>query len=227
MRCAYDMTAAASEADRAKAEKGRIAMETAKAAETEWTMEGDELPFQKSLYLTAIGFTGNPHAAEDLVQETYMKAFRHYGQFSKGTNLRAWLFKILKNSFINHYRKRTLETVRTRRFEIDFETLPSEPLPPAAPFPADASDWEIDDEIREAMATLPEEYLWMVILKDLNHYSYREISRLAKVPVGTVMSRLYRGRKMLEKALMSFGRRKGYLGKRSVIKQRDKSLRAS
>jgi len=202
-------------------------METAKAFENKWTMEGGELPFQKSLHIAAFGYTKDPQTAEDLVQETYMKAFRYYGRFREGTNLRAWLFKILKNSFINHYRKRTIEAIRIRRSDVDIETMPSDPIVPDSPFLMDESNLEIDDEIREAIASLPGEYRSMVILKDLNQFSYKEIARWAKVPVGTVMSRLYRGRKMLEKALMAYGRRQGYLRNRPVIKLRDRTLRAS
>jgi alkylated DNA nucleotide flippase Atl1 len=91
----------------------------------------------------------------------------------------------------------------------------------------DALTQEIDDEVREAMDSLPDKYRSVVVLKDLDRYSYKEIALLAGVPVGTVMSRLYRGRKMLEKALMSFARRKGYLRSPAVFKQRDKSLGAS
>ena len=98
----------------------------------EWPMEGDELPYRKSLYSTACRFTGNPQAAEDLVQETYMKAFRYYGNFKKGTNFRAWLFKILKNSFINYYRKKNFDSdpwkwILNPRFRIPFFRTPPSP----------------------------------------------------------------------------------------------------
>lgn len=202
-------------------------MEAETLVQSDWTMDGNGLPFQKSLYLRAFGFTGDTHGAEDLVQETYMKAFRHYGQFKKGTNLRAWLFKILKNSFINHYRRKTIESIRTRGAGRDLETMPSEPLLPGASLPGEPSTVELDDEIREAMASLPEQYRTAVILKDLDQFSYKEIARLVGVPVGTVMSRLYRGRKMLESALMSYGKRQGYLRSPEAIKRRDGFVRAS
>jgi len=193
----------------------------------EWPMEGDELPYRKSLYSTACRFTGNPQAAEDLVQETYMKAFRYYGNFKKGTNFRAWLFKILKNSFINYYRKKNFDSFRIRPLEMDLESKIPDPLLPDAALPTEELSLEMDGEVREAMTSLPEVYRRMVILKDLNHYSYDEIARQANIPLGTVMSRLFRGMKMLEKAMMSYGLRRRYLRSPMVVKQRNKAVAAS
>jgi RNA polymerase sigma-70 factor, ECF subfamily len=189
----------------------------------EWPMEGNELPYRNSLYSTACRFTGNPQAAEDLVQETYMKAFRHYRNFKKGTNFRAWIFKILKNSFINYYRKKNFDSFRVRPLEMDLESKIPDPLLPDATHPSDELSLEMDGEVRQAMAALPEVYRRMVIMKDLEHYSYSEIAHQANIPLGTVMSRLFRGRKMLEKALMSYGLRRGYLRYPLAVKQRNKA----
>jgi RNA polymerase sigma-70 factor (ECF subfamily) len=155
-----------------------------------------------------------------------MKAFRYYGKFKKGTNFRAWLFKILRNSFINHYRKSVAESFRTQNLEMDLDAVPSAPLLPDASLPTDELGLEVDGKIREALASLPEGYRRMVVLKDLNHYSYDEIAHLAHIPLGTVMSRLFRGRRMLEKALISYGRQQRYLQNPLAFRLRSRSISA-
>ena len=188
--------------------------------------EKDILPFVDSLYSTAYRLVMNHQDAEDLVQETCMKAFKYYDKFEPGTNLRAWLFKILKNTFINTYRKKkaTPQQVDFSGIEESLENLISENI-------KDLSDPEsqffaslIDDNVEAAMNALPEEYHIVVVMADIEGKSYKEIAEALDIPLGTVMSRLYRGRKMLEKALLDYGTRHGYLRHGPPAKIRKKEL---
>ncbi|HPR63512.1 MAG TPA: sigma-70 family RNA polymerase sigma factor [Thermoanaerobaculia bacterium] len=157
------------------------------------------------LYSTALRLTRNPQDAQDLVQETSLRAFRYRHRFQDGTNFKAWLFTILRNTFINEYRRRRripdlvdLEDVK------DF--LSSGDTPEER-----ALHGTLPDSVHQAFLTLPEDYRFVVILADLEGLTYREIAGILGVPMGTVMSRLYRGRKMLEQVLFDYGRSRGYL----------------
>ena len=188
--------------------------------------EKDILPFVDSLYSTAYRLVMNHQDAEDLVQETCMKAFKYYDKFQQGTNLRAWLFKILKNTFINNYRKRkaTPQQVDFSGIEESLENLITNNI---------KDQWNpetlyfstlIDDNVDRALKSLPREYQIVVMLADIEGKSYKEISDALKIPLGTVMSRLYRGRKMLEKALLEYGISHGYLRHGPPSKIRKKEL---
>lgn len=172
------------------------------------------LPYLDSLYNTAYRLTRNPQDAEDLVQETYLKAYRGFGQFTPGTNLKAWLFKILKNSFINEYRKRQGQPERGDFAEIEqgYEGAidPQYSAPGANPEEA-ALAHTLDEGIQRALDELPEDYRMVLLLADLEDFSYREIAEILEIPLGTVMSRLYRARKLLETELLRYGRSRGYL----------------
>jgi RNA polymerase sigma-70 factor (ECF subfamily) len=152
--------------------------------------------------------------AEDLIQETYLKAYKYYERFSEGTNFKAWLFKIMKNTFINSYRKKKLQPPKVDFDEIQ-EGLEETLMEKANASLIDPESWlmsvEMDHEVREALLSLPHDYKMVVLLADLEGFAYKEIADILAVPVGTVMSRLYRGRRMLEKALLSFGRRYNYV----------------
>jgi RNA polymerase sigma-70 factor (ECF subfamily) len=181
---------------------------------THWDFSTGELPYRDQLYKSALRMTRSAEDAEDLIQETFLKAFKYYGRFAEGTNLKAWLFKIMKNTFINTYRKRKLQPTK-----VDFddvregmeETL-MERGSAANSNPEDGFLFaEVDHEVRETLVSLPYDYKMVVLLADLEGFAYKEIAEILEVPVGTVMSRLYRGRRMLERALLSFGKRYNYL----------------
>lgn len=170
-----------------------------------------ELPYREQLFKTALRLVRNREDAEDLVQETYLKAFRHWDSFAEGTNLKAWLFKILKNTFINLYRRRKNQPPQADFAELE-ETLEAHILDEPAPSPEEellAACW--DHEVLAALKGLPHNYKVVVLLADIEGYSYKEIAEILAIPLGTVMSRLYRGRKALEKALLAYGRRYNYL----------------
>jgi RNA polymerase sigma-70 factor (ECF subfamily) len=193
---------------------------------TRWNFESGQLPYRDQLYKTALRMTRSVEETEDLLQETYLKAFKYYDRFEEGTNLKAWLFRIMKNSFINSYRKRKN---RPLLLELDEAQEGAEGL--FGPTGDDGTrdperdlmEAEMDAEVREALLGLPHEYQMAVLMVDLQGFTYQEAADIAAVPVGTVMSRLYRGRKKMERALLSYGRRYNYLGD-APDKLRDDSI---
>lgn len=179
-----------------------------------WDFEAGQLPYRDQLRKTALRLTRSADDAEDLLQETYLKAFRHYGSFQPGTNLKAWLFKILKNTFINDYRRRKQVPVQVDFADLEetFETLIStQDAHPVRTPEEELLDGSLDGEVRMAIRELPHNYKVVVLLADIEGYAYKEIADILAIPVGTVMSRLYRGRRLLERALLSFGVRYNYL----------------
>ncbi len=162
-------------------------------------------PWFDGLYAAALRLTRNERNAEDLVQDTVMRAWRFFDKFEQGTNFRAWIFKILTNTFINSYRRNTREkslqdeserqTVEARFFSADVTEQSQNP-----------EDYLIDramsEDVLKAIDTLPIDFRMVVILADLQEFSYKEIAEVLNVPVGTVMSRLFRGRKALQKMLL-------------------------
>jgi RNA polymerase sigma-70 factor (ECF subfamily) len=182
------------------------------AATTSWDFSSGQLPYRDQLFKTALRLTRSVEESEDLLQETYLKAYRHYHQFTEGTNLRAWLFRIMKNAFINTYRRN-----KNRPQMMDFDELrdssdgPQEIGPTFQGPEVDLLDRELDHEVRDALMALPHHYRMAVLMVDLQGLSYQEVADALEVPVGTIMSRLYRGRKKIEKALLSYGRRTNYV----------------
>lgn len=171
------------------------------------------LPYLESLYNTALRMARNAQDAEDLVQETFLRAYRGYHQFTPGTNLKAWLFRILKNAFINEYRKRRSAPVEEdfSGIEESFESRIDRDRAAAIPNPEEeALARSLDEGVQQALAELPEDYRMAIVLADLEGFSYKEIAEILEVPIGTVMSRLYRGRKQLEEALLRYARDKNY-----------------
>jgi RNA polymerase sigma-70 factor (ECF subfamily) len=176
--------------------------------------ERDVLPLLSSLYGAALRMTRNPADAEDLVQDTYLRAFRGFAGFEEGTNLKAWLYRILTNSYINTYRKKQRE-------------------PQIVDGPDDADDWFLfdrlggrsvegsaeeevldripDADVKAALESLPENFRMPVLLADVEGFSYKEIAEIMDTPIGTVMSRLHRGRKALEKALWQTAKERGLI----------------
>ena len=150
--------------------------------------------------------SGNPTDAEDLVQETYLRAFRSLSQFRAGTNLRAWLFKILTNAFINDYRKRSRRPRSTSLDNVEdyylYTHLIDSGIQPSASRPEDEVLASItDDAVLQALNALPPEFLQVVLLADVEGFSYREIADIMGIPIGTVMSRLHRARRRLQRML--------------------------
>ena len=182
--------------------------------QSSWDFENAELPFRGQLYKTALRLTRNSEDAEDLLQETYLKAYRHYASFQPGTNLKAWLFKILKNTFINEYRRRKQLPAQVDFAELE-ETFESAVISTGGDANRTHEDElmeaSLDAEVRASLTALPHNYKVVVLLADIEGYAYKEIADILAIPVGTVMSRLYRGRRLLEKALLSFGVRYNYL----------------
>lgn len=184
------------------------------AIPTSWDFESGQLPFRDQLFKTAIRMTRSIDDAEDLLQVTYLKAFKYYDGFEEGTNLKAWLFRIMKNNFINSYRKK-----KNRPPHLEFNDLQDGYEDVESGFTTAVSanpeieftDSEIYDEVRHALLALPHTYRMAVLMVDLQGFTYQEAADVLAVPLGTVMSRLYRGRKKLEGALLSYGRRFNYL----------------
>ena len=167
------------------------------------------MEYMGSLYSAALRMTRNPADAEDLVQETYLKAYRAYGSFQEGTNLKSWLYKILTNTFINSYRAKRRRPTETELDDVEdlylYHRLGGLE---AATAGRSAEDLVLDRfseaEVKAAVEALPEPFRLAVLLSDVEGFSYREIAEILDVPIGTVMSRLHRGRKALQKALSTF-----------------------
>ncbi len=164
----------------------------------------DALPYLDLLYSTAVRLTRNAQDAEDLVQETYVKAFTNFHQFKQGTNLKAWLYRILTNTFISMYRKQKRSPQISDAAEAeDWQLAEAESHSPTPTLSAEAEAMSqiTDSRVVDAMLSLKEEYRYTVYLADVNGFSYKEIADITEVPVGTVMSRLSRGRSQLRNAL--------------------------
>lgn len=164
-----------------------------------------------ALYNFALRMTGDPEDANDLVQETYLKAYRFFDSFEKGTNCKAWLFRILKNSYINRYRKESKEPDKVDYDEIKefYHTVKHSSL--------DSNDMQekifgelLDDEVARALESLPEDFREVVQLCDIEGFTYEEIANMVDCPIGTVRSRLHRGRKILREKLLEYARYHGY-----------------
>jgi RNA polymerase sigma-70 factor (ECF subfamily) len=168
--------------------------------------EQDVVPFLGQLYPAALRMTRNPSDAEDLVQETSVKAYAAFHQFMPGTNLRAWLHRILANTFINSYRKKRREPLAalSSDFQEDWQSSTDPLTGPARSAESEALDRLADSEILRALRELPEEFRTAVYLADIEGYPYREIAEIMGTPIGTVMSRLHRGRGKLRQRLASY-----------------------
>ena len=173
------------------------------------------MEYASQLYSAALRMTRNPADAEDVVQETYLKAYRAYGTFKEGTNLKAWLYRILTNTYINRYRK-----LQRRPSEVELGELQDLYLfkrigeSSGAERSTEESVMEsmVDEDIKAALESLPERFRMPVLLADVEGFSYKEIAEILDVPIGTVMSRLHRGRKALQKKLWSLAEQRGLTG---------------
>ena len=173
----------------------------------------EALPLLDSLYGAALRMTRNPSDAEDLVQETMLRAFRSFDRFEPGTNLKAWLFRILTNAYINTYRKRQREPQKVSSDDVEEFDLYRELKnhdPQFAETPESlVLDNLVDSDILEAIEQLPDQFRLAVVLSDIEGFTYAEMADIMDVPMGTVMSRLHRGRKALQKRLWDIARDRG------------------
>ncbi len=173
--------------------------------------EEEIIPHLDAMYNFALRLTSDPNDAEDLVQDTIVKAFRFFSSYEKGTNAKAWLFRILKNSYINNYRKKSKQPNQVDYDEVSsfYETIRADRT--------DTSDLEdrmfrelIDDDISNALEELPEDFRTVVLLCDVEGFTYEEIANMLDVPIGTIRSRLHRGRNLLKAQLMEYAQKRGY-----------------
>lgn len=181
-------------------------------AERKARFEREALLYVDQLYAAALRMARNPQDAEDLVQEAYMKAFSAFHQYKPGTNLKAWLYRILTNTYINVYRKRQREPYQANTDTVedwqlaqagahDSKGLPSAENEALAHLP--------DSDIKEALQSIPEDFRMAVYYSDVEGFSYKEISEIMDTPIGTVMSRLHRGRKLLRDKLTDYAAERG------------------
>jgi len=185
---------------------------TESAAQKKARFERDALQYTNQLYAAAMRYTKNPQDAQDLVQDTYAKAFVAFHQFEPGTNLKAWLYRILTTTFINTYRK------DQRRPQISDGELEDWQIYDAASHTSDqgrsaedvALDGIVDVNVKAALAAMPEDFRMAVYLADVEGFSYKEIADIVGVPSGTVMSRLHRGRKLLRSSLAEYAKDRGF-----------------
>lgn len=171
------------------------------------------IPHMDALYNFALRLTSDPNDAEDLVQESIVKAYRFFSSYEKGTNAKAWMFRILKNSFINNYRKTSKKPSQVDYDEVSsyYESIRAERT--------ETSDLEslmfrelMDDDISNALSELPEDFRTVVLLCDVEGYTYEEIANMLDVPIGTIRSRLHRGRNLLKTELIEYAKKRGFTG---------------
>jgi RNA polymerase sigma-70 factor (ECF subfamily) len=183
-----------------------------RVSERDGEFQREAVPHMDALYNYALRMTGDPNDADDLLQDTYLKAFRFWDKYEKGTNIRAWLFRIMKNSYINLYRKSSKEpdTVDYEDVQNFYQTIRDQSTDP--------NDLQeklfgslLEDDVARALESLPEDFRTVIILCDIEGFTYEEIAEFVECPVGTVRSRLHRGRRLLRDKLFDYARKKGYI----------------
>lgn len=187
--------------------------------------ETEALSFLDALYRTGLRMTRSEAEAEDLVQETYIRAFRFRHQYTPGTNLKAWLFRILTNTFINQYRRKAARPETTELDDVEESILyrHMRDVSPGSSSPdpeAEIVDNAISSEVKDALEALPEKFRTTLLL-DVEGFSYKEIAEMLDIPIGTVMSRLHRGRKFLQKRLYDLARDRGIVAARAMPRPAD------
>ena len=179
--------------------------------------ESDALQHLDSLYNSALKLTYNEEDAKDLVQETFLKAFRFFDQYEPGTSCKAWLYKILKNTFINKYRKkiRQPEQVDFDSVEPFVELIKDKNFQDSKSLDVEILNSFLSDEINEALSRLSYDFRMVLLLSDIEGFSYKEIADILDCPIGTIRSRLSRGRKMMFKNLLKYAKKEGYFQEES------------
>jgi len=182
-------------------------------ADVRLLFEEQAIPFMDQLYAAGLRMTRNPSDAADLVQETFAKAYAAFGQFQQGTNLKAWLYRILTNTFINSYRKKQRDPYQVTIDDLeDWQLGGAESMTQGRSTrsaEAEAIDHLPDSAVKDALQAVPEDFRMAVYFADVEGFSYQEIADIMKTPVGTVMSRLHRGRRMLRELLAEYARERG------------------
>ncbi len=189
----------------------------------------EAVPHIDALYGTALRLTKSESDAEDLIQETMLKAFRYFDKYENGTNCKAWLFKIMHNTFINRYRKKQ----KRKEYLVDDDYRPLQEraeAPEHTPFHEDYDSEEqlyfkmFGDEVKAALEEVPVDFRMVVLLADLQDFAYKEIAEIMDCPIGTVMSRLYRGRRMLQSELADYAKAEGYISPEDEQEQQDQQV---
>lgn len=181
------------------------------------TFADQAMQYAPQLYSAALRMTRNQADAEDLVQDAYLRAYRGFGSFTEGTNLRAWLYRILTNAYINTYRSKQRRPAQSDIADIEdmylYRRLGTlDALAASRSAEDQLFDVLTDDEVKQALEDLPENFRLPVLLADVEGFSYKEIAEMLDIPIGTVMSRLHRGRKAMQKALFDFATEHGLVG---------------